>query len=117
VTATIQKQCPTCPWRVDCVPEQDIPHGYTCELHEALRDTIATDPISSLRPGPLRIMACHYSTPGHEIPCAGWLYNQMGPGNNLAVRMALMDGKLPMPEVDGPQHPTFDDTLPRRATA
>lgn len=106
------KQCKSCPWRVDCDPEHDIPDGYSVELHEGLRNTIQSG-IESLRPG--RAMACHYSKPGEEIPCAGWIHNQLGPGNNLAVRLAVMTGKLPVPEVEGEQHETFDDTLPRKS--
>lgn len=105
------RQCPSCPWRIDCVPEQDIPNGYSCDLHEQLRSTIATD----VRMSPvLRIMACHYSQPGQEIPCAGWLFNQLGAGNNITVRLAVMRGDLPVPETDGEQHATFDDTLPAK---
>jgi hypothetical protein len=105
------KQCRSCPWRVDCDPEQDIPNGYSCNLHEGLRKTIADGP--SFRPGPLQVMACHYSNAGEEYPCAGWLYNQLGAGNNIGVRLAVMAGRMPVPEIDGEQHATFDETLPR----
>jgi hypothetical protein len=110
-TRATVRQCRSCPWRVDCVPERDIPNGYSCDLHERLRGTIADGP--DFRPGPLRIMACHYSRLGEEYPCAGWLANQLGPGNNIAVRLAVMLGRMPIPEVDGDQHPTFEATLPR----
>ena len=106
------RQCKSCPWRVDCVPEQDIPNGYSCDLHERLRNTIATDAIASLFTPVLNVMACHYAPVGQEFPCAGWLFNQLGGGNNIGVRMAVIRGSLPMPEIDGKQHPTFDDTLP-----
>ena len=33
------------------------------------------------------IMACHESKAGSEYACVGWLDNQLGPGNNLALRM------------------------------
>jgi hypothetical protein len=108
MTKTIY-QCKSCPWRVDCEPARDIPYGYSCDLHERLRDTIATDTrISDV----LRIMACHYSKPGEEYACAGWLYNQLGAGNNITLRLAVMSGRLAVPEVDGEQHATFDATLP-----
>lgn len=42
-------QCDSCPWRVSCDPERDIPNGYSVELHENLRDTI-TSGIDSLGP-------------------------------------------------------------------
>ena len=105
------KQCKSCPWRVDCDPTTDIPNGYSVELHENLRGTIA-------KPGEIdmrscqRVMACHYSEPGKETVCAGWLANQLGPGNNIYVRLQVMRGQMPVPEVDGEQHETFEDTLP-----
>jgi hypothetical protein len=106
------KQCKSCPWRVDCEPLSDIPGGYSVELHEGLRGTIRSG-LESLEGSCMRIMACHYSKPGEEFPCAGWLANQLGDGNNLAVRLRVMTGDLPVPEIDGEQHATFDDTLPR----
>lgn len=106
--------CKSCPWRVGTVPELDIPNGYSCDLHEGLRGTIRDGLASLPVDGALRVMACHYSPIGHEFPCAGWLEHQLGPGNNLGVRLAVMSGRLPQPVTDGPQHQTFDDTLPRR---
>jgi len=105
------KQCKSCPWRVDCVPDRDIPN-YQRDLHENLDNTIA-------KPGDVatafcsvqHLMACHYSKPQAEFPCAGWLHHQLGTGNNIGVRLRVMSGHLPVPEVDGPQHETFEDTL------
>ena len=102
------KQCRSCPWRVDCSPVDDIPNGYSEELHRALSCTIAS-------PGSLRgngiAMACHYSKPGEEFACAGWLYHQLGRGNNIALRLCVISGQMPAPEIDGEQHETFEDTL------
>lgn len=112
MTNTI-KQCKSCPWRVDCEPTKDIPNGYSVKLHEGLRKTIRSG-LESLQGSCRTVMACHYSKPGEEIHCAGWLHNQLGPGNNIGVRMAVMAGRMPVPEVDGDQHETFDDTLPRK---
>ena len=103
------KQCRSCPWRVDCVPERDIPR-YDRELHKSLRGLIVSE-LASLRPGRMRVMACHYSEPGEEFACAGWLHYSIGPGNNIGVRLSVMRGAMPMPEVDGPQHETFEETL------
>jgi hypothetical protein len=64
--------------------------------------------------GDMHAMACHYSEPGKEIHCAGWLSNQLGVGNNIGVRLKVMSGAMPVPEVDGPQHMTFQATLRRR---
>lgn len=84
VKAPAVTQCKSCPWRVGCDPERDIPN-YRETLHHKLRDTIR-EGVESLG-GPQRIMACHYSRDGEEIPCAGWLANQLGPGNNIGLRL------------------------------
>lgn len=107
-------QCRTCPWRVGCDPARDIP-GYQEDLHHGLDQTIAEP--GSLCPSKVG-MACHYSQEGAEAdrPCAGWLAHQIGPGNSIAARLAVMQGKLPVPLVDGPQHQTFQDTLPKTST-
>jgi hypothetical protein len=110
VSATIA-QCKSCPWRVGCDPVRDIPGGYSVELHVGLAGTIATP--GAICGGPMRAMACHYSEVGKEHVCAGWLHNQIGDGNNIPARLAVMRGRLPSPEVTGEQHATFDDTLPR----
>jgi hypothetical protein len=104
-------QCKTCPWRVDCEPMTDIPN-YVPGLHHKLDNTIAEPgSLAGLSCTTMRVMACHYSKPGEEFPCAGWLHHQIGPGNNIAVRMRVMFGKMPVPVVDGEQHETFEDTL------
>ena len=108
--STVQ-QCKSCPWRVDCDPDTDIPNGYCRTLHADLKKTIAKD--ASLPTGSsMHVMACHYSKPGEEFACAGWLHNQLGAGNNIGVRLAVMGGRFPVPEVDGEQHETFEDTIP-----
>lgn len=106
-------QCKSCPWRVGCVPDKDIPN-YRVELHEGLRDTIK-EGLESIPIGCQRVMACHYSRPDDEFACAGWLHNQLGVGNNIGVRLGVMSGRLPVPEVDGEQHERFEDTLPSQA--
>jgi hypothetical protein len=93
------------------VPDQDIPNGYSCDLHENLRGTIKSGPESISVDGTHHVMACHYSKPGEEFVCAGWLHNQLGVGNNLGMRLRVMSGAWPVPDVDGEQHETFDDTL------
>lgn len=104
------KQCKTCPWRVDCVPNRDIP-GYQPELARKLGETCRSG-LDTLGQPQLCVMACHYSKSGEEFPCAGWLHNQLGPGNNLAVRLRVMAGDMPVPEVEGEQHKRYEDTLP-----
>lgn len=104
-------QCQSCPWKVSCVPDRDIPNGYSRALHRGLKKTIA-EPGSIC--GTDTAMACHYSRPGEEFPCAGWLYHQIGDGNNIAARLNVMRGMWPVPKVDGKQHRTFEATLRRR---
>lgn len=110
----IARQCLSCPWRVDCVPERDIPHGYNAKMHEALRDRTIRSGLDSLFGSRITAMACHHSKIGEEFVCAGWLHNQLGVGNNLAVRIAVSSGRLPRPEIDGDQHESFEDTLPKK---
>jgi hypothetical protein len=108
------KQCKSCPWRVDCVPEEDIPNGYCANMHAELKGTINSGIESLPQPGgTIRAMACHYSKIGKEFLCAGWLHNQLGSGNNIAARLAVMTGKWPMPVTEGEQHERFEDTLPK----
>jgi len=103
------KQCASCPWRVGCDPSRDIPNGYSVELHQQLRLTIAAP--GQLNLDKLPVTACHHSKPGKEFACAGWLHNQLGAGNNIGLRIAVTRGHMPAPVVDGPQHETFDETL------
>lgn len=102
-------QCKSCPWRVDCVPDRDIPN-YVPGMHVNLDKTIKSG-IDTMFRKVRHVMACHYSKPGEEFPCAGWLHNQIGPGNNLGVRISVMAGKMPVPMVDGEQYETFEETL------
>lgn len=105
-----RKQCAKCPWRKDVDPH-DIPNGYCERRHAALEDTIA----EGLRAGPLRLMACHETKPGRELPCVGWLANQLGPGNNIGLRLAVLRKQIDARfELVGEQHERFEDTLPRR---
>jgi hypothetical protein len=109
-------QCDKCPWRVGVNPH-DIPGGYDEDKHKALKDTIAQpDDIGeamAILSGrqPLRIMACHETGSAH---CVGWLAHQLGPGNNIGLRIQMMScenrGKI---RLRGEQHQCFEDTLPK----
>ena len=104
------KQCKKCPWRKDVDPH-DIPHGYCESKHAALDSTIAKG--LNLGDSELRMMACHESAVGDERPCVGWLHNQLGPGNNIPLRIwAVRNLKGEKLELVGEQHATFEDTLP-----
>jgi len=108
------KQCAHCPWKKRTVPERDIPGGYSEEAHRALEGTIATPgAVGPLSSPTMRIMACHESPPGAERECVGWVLNQLGPGNNLALRMRARDGRYKKFRTVGPQHERFEDTLPK----
>lgn len=102
------KQCAKCPWRKDVNPH-DIPNGY-CEIkHRALKSTIASGPASAFA-SVQRVMACHES---HDAHCLGWLMNQVGPGNNIGLRIQMSScenaNKI---RLAGKQHDTFEETLP-----
>ncbi len=59
------------------------------------------------------MMSCHERPPGKEVPCVGWLVNQLGPGNNIGLRLRMMRCEnLQDVVLDGEQHATFEDTLP-----
>jgi Family of unknown function (DUF6283) len=106
------KQCKHCPWRKDACVDDIL--GYSPELHPKLEETIA-QPMdwSGLYGNQLKIMACHESPVGDETACIGWLVNQLGPGNNILLRLAMRScperGEI---ETVGEQHETFEDTLP-----
>jgi hypothetical protein len=107
------RQCAKCPWKKSTNP-RDIPNGYDEKKHEHLRGTIAND-VSRHRLEPtIRVMACHESPVGDEAHCIGWLMNQLGPGNNIMLRLLMTKYDLSDVQLDGPQHKCFDDTLPKK---
>lgn len=98
------RQCEKCPWRV-AVDPRDIP-AYSEAKHRALEKTIARGPLDGCR----AVMACHETEGAH---CIGWLVNQVGPGNNVFLRLAMTlceNGQAI--RLRGEQHATFEDTLP-----
>ena len=105
-----EKQCEKCPWKTSTDPH-DIPHGYSEEAHCALEGTIARPGEFNIG-GSLRVMACHESPVGKETECLGWLFNQLGSGNNIGLRILMSGYDLSRVELIGDQHETFEDTLP-----
>lgn len=104
------KQCEKCPWKKNTDPNE-IPNGYSKKKHENLKNTIADEGIFRTT---LRAMSCHESRPKDESPyCIGWLMNQLGPGNNIGLRMRMLDFDLSEVEFMGEQHERFEDTLPK----
>lgn len=104
------KQCPKCPWKVSTDPTE-IPYGYCETKHKNLKSTIAQEgKIDFSAPA----MACHHSIDGDGMYCVGWVVNQLGTGNNIALRMRMLNceniGEI---KLVGEQHVTFEDTLPR----
>ena len=101
--------CAKCPWIKDGNP-YEIPNGYSRDKHCALQATIASDPIRSLV-SPTPVMACDES---HDAHCIGWLVNQIGPGNNIGLRIRMAScvnaGKI---QLRGKQYDTFEETIPR----
>lgn len=103
------RQCEKCPWKVTTDPH-DIPDGYSEDLHRGLSCTIA-EPGSMRSTG--RVFACHEHPSEDQVHCVGWLVNQLGPGNNIALRIQMLSCEnVAAVKVDGPQHLTFEDTLP-----
>lgn len=102
-------QCAKCPWRT-AVDPHDIPNGYCETKHRDLAGTIAVPGDISRLGEPLRVMACHETEQAH---CVGWLHNQVGVGNNIALRLKMAScengHKL---RLRGDQHPNFAATLP-----
>ena len=109
------RQCKSCPWRVDVDP-RNIPNGYDETMHRELVETIAVPgDIESVLSGTASLwsMSCHEHAPGAEAHCVGWLANQLGRGNNIALRLAMMDCEnVHELRTVGEQHERFEDTLP-----
>lgn len=111
VAGRSRRQCRKCPWKRGTDPHT-IPNGYEEGKHRALCSTIA-EPGAPAFSNTLRLMACHESAVGRDVPCVGWLVHQLGPGNNLALRLAVIQGRVDADvETVGPQHERFEDTLP-----
>lgn len=100
------KQCDKCPWKVSTNPRK-IPNGYSVKKHKALKKTI-NNGLCSLSSS----MACHESEKGKESHCIGWLANQLGSGNNISLRLQMLDYDLSDMQTVGQQHERFEDTLP-----
>jgi len=104
------RQCDKCPWRTDVDPH-DIPNGYCETKHRNLESTIAREgDLSGLASGQVQAMACHETDDAH---CIGWLMNQLGPGNNIGMRLRMMSCENSSQlKLVGDQHDRFEDTLP-----
>lgn len=105
-----RRQCRKCPWRVDVDPT-DI-DNYDRDMHEAMIDRLShRGGFETVLHG-LRIMACHESKEGAEFPCVGWMAHELGPGNNIGLRIAAAAGRIDTDfELVGDQHPSLESTL------
>lgn len=104
------EQCAKCPWKAGSNPNK-IPNGYNRRKHEALECTIAKE--AGFTAGPLRVMGCHED---HEAHCIGWLVNQLGPGNNISLRLSIRRCEnIREVKTHGKQHERFKDTLKRKS--
>lgn len=110
--AVRQHQCEACPWKKSTIPERDIPNNYCAAKHENLKRTIAEKGAIRIG-GTLRLMACHETADGREQACTGWVAHQLGRGNNIALRFALLGQQLDL-KLEGPQHTSFEATLPKK---
>lgn len=104
------KQCAKCPWRKGVDP-RDIPNGYSIEKHRALELTIAQPgDLSALASNEVRVMECHET---HDTHCIGWLVNQLGTENNIALLLDMLScANADKIKLIGEQHESFEDTLP-----
>lgn len=112
-------QCKKCPWKQSTNPNE-IPNGYSKEKHENLSNTIADENnalehfLKVQESNEFQIMACHCSTNDNQMPCVGWLDNQLTHGNNIALRIAVMNcDNIQDLKTVGLQHKHFKDTLPK----
>ena len=111
-----RKQCKVCPWKVSTDPHE-IPRGYCETKHRALKSTIAEPACFTGFGGELHIMACHETRRGRELPCVGWMYHQLGEGNNIALRTSVMTGRIDGNfRIVGEQHARLEDTFPKPKT-
>lgn len=102
-------QCAKCPWKVSTDP-YDIPDGYDVEKHKNLSCTINSG-LESMRKN--NAMACHHSDGNDNMYCVGWVANQLGPGNNIGLRIKFMSCEnIRDLKLVGEQHERFEDTLP-----
>jgi hypothetical protein len=103
-------QCDKCPWKVSINPLK-IPNGYSIEKHQGLRNTISDGSINIT--STLNAMACHESKLDNPVYCIGWIENQLGVGNNIALRLKMYSCvNADAITTIGEQHLTFEDTLP-----
>lgn len=102
------KQCDSCPWKKGIMPE-DITQGFDLEYYQGVREQFQASGLESIHKQHKQ-MACHMHPDSNPTPCVGWLINQAGIGNNLFIRLQLMQVENSCDlQVDGEQHNSILD--------
>jgi hypothetical protein len=105
------KQCAKCPWKKE-TDNSEIP-GYSKDYHENLECKLSfnDNSIGGIEKNQYA-MACHESKEGDDYFCVGWLVNQLGEGNNILLRLAMLNySNASELEVYGQQYSNFKDSL------
>lgn len=101
------KQCDQCPWKIS-TDSRTILCAYWHPKKRTLRSTKENGVIEHT----LHIITCHEYPAGEEIPCVGWIDNQLRAGNNMMLNLIVEGGFLSADyELDGEQHVRFEDTM------
>lgn len=84
--------CSTCPWRKSSTAGgADIP-GFSLEKMRGLRSTVGEGD------GMRKIMACHGSKEGREIPCRGYIARHGW--SNINVRIMALVGEISLRRIE-----------------
>lgn len=86
--------CGPCPWQVSAEPGK-----FPAERYEELRKTCRPN-AAGIPPLGTAMFGCHVGEPGtdEDLACAGWL--AVEGHNHMGVRLAVMDGSLPIEALD-----------------
>lgn len=80
--------CPSCPWRKSAPAGGSAIPNFNLDLMRGLSNTVGPD--DAFRP----VIACHYSEPGEEFSCVG--YVAVEGWSNLNVRLMMMRKTIDM---------------------
>lgn len=95
------RPCDNCPWRVGA--STDTIPGFDAAKMQNLARACRDDGLS--------VMACHKSTEGRDVPCAGFV---VAAGfRSIGVRLLVSLGQLDVADyaTDGPLHGSFEAML------
>ena len=97
MTPVRKKQCPNCPWKVSTTA---IPGG-SCPNKDEKLDGFRQSGQSF--GGSLQMMQCHDTQDDEPKACTGWVIHELGPGNNMGLRLKALAGGFEDLETVGPQ--------------